>query len=132
MTDPHTTAPGDHQPAVGFVSPRLQDVLAPLVARAVDRQRAGDEVVWEAGMMPVGSAVAPVVVVWMPAPVLGQVLTAAHVVQDPLHLDQGYADDAVRGLLEVLRAGRTAMLGGADPLAAGRTVQDPRLLVPGV
>lgn len=129
MTKPAQTGPRpDDSPYLLDVHPdaatppgpsrRATDRIGRMVALAVHRLSQGDDVVWDVTMAATGPGqFAPVVMVWMPAPILGQYLTASAVVADVMRSDQAAVDGVVAELLGLMRQGRSDMLNGADPLA---------------
>lgn len=85
---------------------RVSARLAEYVDDALERYAPGEEIVWEAGLTALPSGgLAVVLVLWVPSPVLGEMVLAYNIVSNPVHgpQDRDLVDTTVHTLIEQLR-----------------------------
>jgi hypothetical protein len=92
-------------------SRRASARLGPWIEEAVERHRDGEDVLWELTTVPTEiGAMAPAIVLWIPAAVLGEVLSGLLMAPDVIYVTAERVDKAVRMLLGQMRAERSRIL----------------------
>jgi hypothetical protein len=103
---------------------RVSARMAGWVDEALERLAPGEDIAWETGLVPNGTGLTVVLVLWTPSPVLGELVLTYTALADPVRnpQDQSLVDDLVRSLVEQLRhASSEALKRGLEQLPAPHT-----------
>lgn len=108
-------------------SRNITDRIRPWVENVIDKHGQGDVLAWEASIAPANGGLMLLVAMWMPSPVLGELLSVAVGVPDPLRMsaNQVGVEGVVHRLIEQLRTLRSKVLDGtakADGNGQAKTV----------
>ncbi len=86
---------------------RISDRLNSWIEDAVSRNRLGEDLWWDSGLVVLPQGVTMGISVWMPSLILGQSLVATAAIPNPVAISEDEVNDLIRQLIEQMREQRS-------------------------